>query len=242
MRAVLCLAALLCFSGAYAFAGTPGIGGEWFFYGNRDATVRIDEASGLLEDVTARTSYVLHEEEAGRHRAVRQRASRPGDARSLFRVHDDLLLFLGGGVKNPILVRKGALFRAPREKIRGRWHYARQLNEAFYYDAEFDLDAGKMVEISRSESGGLTRSAARPLERLLDAQAELALQADGAIYYFTRLGADFLILAPSYADSARNGHKILMERARTARSAQEAQTEKARQADVKSGVARNKVR
>jgi hypothetical protein len=86
------------------------------------------------------------------------------------------------------------------------------MNEAFYYDAEFDLDAGKMVEISRSESGDHIRGAARQLKVLLDAQAELALQADGSVYHFVRLGADFLVLEPSYAASARNGHKILMER------------------------------
>jgi hypothetical protein len=226
MRVVFCLAVLLCALSAHA--GTPGISGEWLYYGNQDGTVRIDEAVGVLEDGTARTSYVLLEEQGpGWRRAAKKGSSHPGDVRKILRVHEDVLLF--PGVKNPILVRKGARFTAPREKIRGRWHYARQMNEAFYYDAEFDLDAGKMVEIS-----GHTRNEARPLERLLDAQAELALRADGAVSHFTRLGADFLVLEPSYATSTRNGYKILMERAQA--PLKQAKTKKPRQADGQKAV------
>jgi hypothetical protein len=32
------------------------------------------------------------------------------------------------------------------------------------------------------------------------------------VYHFARLGADFLVLEPSYAASVQNGYKILMER------------------------------
>jgi len=210
--AVFCLLAPLCALSVSAPARTSGITGEWYYYGNQDATVRIDEASGILEDGTIDTSYVLLGEQGTDWRsATKKGSSHPGDVRKIFRVHQDVLLFLG--VKNPILVRKGTRFKAPREKIRGRWHYARQINEAFYYDAEFDLDAGKLVEISRTGHGGYTRSAPRTLEKLFDAQAELALRADGAVYHFVRLG-DFLVLEPSYASSTRDGHKILMERIR----------------------------
>jgi hypothetical protein len=211
MRVLFCLAALLCILGAHAFASdrTPGISGEWLYYGQQDGTVRIDEKAAILEDGT--TSYTLLEEQVpGGRRVAKKGGSHSGGVRGIFRVHENVLLF--PGVKNPILVRKGARFTAPRGKIRGRWHYARQMNEAFYYDAEFDLDAGKMVEISRSASGELMRSKARPFEVLLDAQAELALQADGAVYHFARLGADFLVLEPSYASSLQNGYKILMEK------------------------------
>ena len=211
MRAFFCLFALLCVLNAHALAGTPGISGEWVYYGNREGTVRISEASGILEDGTNGTSCVLREEKGtGLRCAARKGSSHPGDVRKILRVHEDVLLFLG--VKNPILVRKGGRFQAPREKIRGCWHYAAQLNEAFYYDAEFDLDARKMVEISRSEHGGHIRSEGRPLEPLLDAQAELALQAGGVVYHFARLGAEFLVLEGSYATSTRNGYKILLER------------------------------
>jgi hypothetical protein len=79
-----------------------------------------------------------------------------------------------------------------------------------------------MVEISRSESGGHTRSEGRSLEKLLDAQLELALRADGAVYHFTSLGADFLVLEPSYATSTRNGYKILMERVPAQRAVRQA--------------------
>ena len=226
MRA-LCLTVLLCALSAHAFAGTLGISGEWFFYGNRDGKVRIDETSGILEDGTTRTSYVLLEGEGANWRRVaRKGAAHSGDERKLLRVHNDVLLFLG--VRNSILVREGARFKAPREKIRGRWHYAEQTNEAFYYDAEFDLDAWQMVEISRSERGELTRSAVRPIEVLFDAQAELAVRSGGGVYHFARLGADFLVLEPSYATSTRDGYKILMERMRSPRASQ--------QADAKSGA------
>ena len=237
MRILFCLAALLCALGAHASAldlwaappkvppgragpspaaaasasdrKTPGFSGEWLYYGNRDATVRIDDAAGILEDGT--TSYILLEEQGPDwRRAVKRGDAHPAGVRGLFRVHENVLLF--AGVKNPILVRKGTRFPAPREKIRGRWHHARQMTEAFYYDAEFDLDAGKMVEVSRSESGDLIRSEARPLETLLDAQAELAVRSGETVYHLARLGADFLVLAPSYASSAQNGYKILMER------------------------------
>jgi len=202
-----------------------GISGEWHYYGNQADTVRIDEESGIMEDDTTRTSYVLLEEQgADWRRAVKKGGSYPGDTRKILRVHKDVLLFTG--VKNPILVRTGAHFRAPKEKIRGRWHYAAQMNEAYYYDAEFDLDAKKMVDISRSSSGGHTRSEGRPLEPLMDARHELALRADGAVYHFTRLGADFLVLEPMYAASARNGYKILMKKAQTPRSAKQAQQKK----------------
>jgi hypothetical protein len=233
IRAMLCLAALLCALNAHAFAGTPGISGEWTYYGSRDGAVRIDEESGTLEDSTNRTSYILLEEQgeqgAKRRRAARKGSSQSGETRDILRMHENVLLFLG--VKNPILVRAGARFKPPREKIRGRWQYAAQMNEAFYYDAEFDLDARKMVEISRSENGGQTRSEARPLETLLDAQAECALRSGGSVYHFTRLGADFLVLEPSYALSSRNGYKILMKKAQAA--AQGTKTEKARQAEKK---------
>ena len=205
------LTVLLCALSAHAFAGTPGISGEWIFYGNQAGKVRIDEASGILEDGTSRTQYLLFEEGGAEWRCVaRKDAAHSGDARKLLRVHTDLLLFLG--VKNPILVREGARFKAPRKKIRGRWHYAAQMNEAFYYDAEFDLDAWQMVEISPSKNGGHTRSAGRSLEVLLDAQTELALQSGGGLYHFARLGSDFLVLEPSYATSTRDGYKILMEK------------------------------
>ena len=208
---VFCLVVLLCALSAHAFAGTLGISGEWFFYGNRDGKVRIDEESGVLEDGTTRTSYVFLEEGGANWRRVaRKGTAHPGDERKLLRVHADVLLFLG--VRNSILVREGARFKAPREKIRGRWHYAAQMSEAFYYDAEFDLNAWMMVEISRSEHGGHTRSAGRPLEVLLDAQAELAVRSGGGVYHFTRLGADFLVLEPSYATPIRSGHRILMTR------------------------------
>ena len=211
MRVFFCLAALLCALGTHASASdrAPGFSGEWLYYGGQDVTVRIDEAAGILEDGT--TSYVLLAEQGPGWRRVAKRGdSHPGGVRRLFLMHENVLLF--AGVKNPILVRKGSRFTVPRAKIRGRWHHARQMNEAFYFDAEFDLDAGKMVEISRSESGELVRSEARPLETLLDAQAELALRSDGVVYHLARLGADFLVLAPSYASSAQNGYKILMER------------------------------
>ena len=211
MRAIFRLAVLLCALDAYAFAGTAGISGEWVFYGGEDGTVRIDEASGILEDVSSRTRHVLSGEQGNRRRAVKKGSSHPGNARDLIRVHDDLLLF--PGVKNPILVRRGARFPLPREKIRGRWHYAEQLNETFYYDAEFDLDARTVVDISRSEDGELVRSAGRPLEVLLDAQVECALRAGDCVYHFARLGANFLVLEPSCAKSSRNGYKILMEKA-----------------------------
>ena len=212
MRIVFCLFALLCVLSAHALAGTLGISGEWHFYGNQGALVRIDETSGILEDGTTNTSYILLLEKQGVNwlRATQKRASHPGEARKILRMHENVLLF--SGLKTPILVRKGARFTPPREKIRGRWHYAAQMNEAFYYDAEFDLDAKKMIEISRSENGNSIRSESRPLETLLDAQAELALRADGAVYHFTRLGADFLVLEPSYAASTRNGYKILLAR------------------------------
>ena len=223
MRAMLCRAVLLCVLNAQAAVAAPGISGEWLYYGEHGGgVVRIDESSGILEDGRAR--YLLLEEQGGRRRALRQGGGTPGDTRVLVRAHEDLLLFLG--VKNPILVRKGARFQAPREKIRGRWHYAAQTNEAFYYDAEFDLDARKMADISRSESGGLVRSADRPLEILLDAQIECALRSDGAVYHFMRLGADFLVLEPSYAASSRNGYKILLERARPPDAARRTQQKK----------------
>ena len=227
---VFCLCALLCALSAHVFAGTPGFSGEWIYYGDQDAELRIDEESGLLEDGTTRTRYVLLEEQgAGRCRAARKVGSRPGEVRKICRMHADVLLFLG--VKNPILVRKGARFKAPREKIRGRWRYAAQTNEAFYYNAEFDLDARKMVEILRSENGGYTRGEGRPLEMLLDAQAELALQAGDAVYHFARLGADFLVLEGKYAASTLNGYKILMEQVRAPRAEGEAKAEKTRQTD-----------
>jgi hypothetical protein len=204
-----CLVALLCALDGHAFAGA-GIGGEWVWYGEQDAAVRIDEAAGILEDGSSRTRYVLLEAQGDRRRAVRQRV-RPGDARDMVRVHEDLLLFLG--VKNPILVRRGTPFHPPREKIRGRWQYAAQLNETFYYNAEFDLDARTVADITRPESGELARNAGRPLEFLLDAQVECALRSGDAVYHFTRLGADFLVLEPSYARSSRNGYKILMVKA-----------------------------
>jgi hypothetical protein len=235
---MLCLAAMLCVLSAHAFAATPGIGGEWFYYGSRDGKLRIDENSGVLEDSASRTSYVLLEDK-GVHRrsAVRKGSTQPGEARGILRMHEDVLLFLG--VKNPILVRAGARFTPPREKIRGRWHYAAQINEAFYYDAEFDLDARKMVEISRSENGGHVRSEARPLEALLNAQSECALRSsDGSVYHFTRLGADFLVLEPSYAASSRNGYKILMARTQTPAAVQQTKTEKARQAGKTGGAAK----
>jgi hypothetical protein len=237
MRVVFCLFTLLCGLSAHALAGMPGIGGEWHFYGNQDATVFIDEASGILEDRTRGASYVLGEEQkTGRRKVAGKGGSHPGDGRAIIHAHKDVLLFLG--VKNPILLRKGAHFKTPREKIRGRWHYAVQTNEAFYYDAEFDLDAGKMVEISRPESGGHTRSADRPLEMLLDAQAELAVQSDGAIYHFARLGADFLVLEPSYATSSRDGYKILMARTQAPKTMPGANTNKPEQADKNSGTAK----
>jgi len=218
MRA-LCLTVLLCAMSAQAFAGTLGISGAWFFYGDRDGKVRIDETSGVLEDGTTRTSYVLLEAGGANWRRVaRKGVAYSGDERKLLRVHNDVLLFLGA--RNPILVRESARFKAPREKIRGRWHYAAQANEAFYYDAEFDLDAWQMVEISQSERGELTRSAVRSLEVLFDAQAELALRSDDGVYHFARLGADFLVLEPSYATSA-DGYKILMERMRSQRAPQQ---------------------
>ena len=224
---VLCLTVLLCALSAYAFAETPGFSGEWFFHGNRDGKVRIDDAPGILEDGTTRTSYVLLEERgADWRRVVRQGVSNPGSPRKVLRVHDNVLLFLG--VKNPILLREGVRFMPPREKIRGRWHYAAQLNEAFYYDAEFDLDAWEMVEIVRSESGEYTRSAGRPLEVLLDAQVELAVRSGVGVYHFVRLGADFLVLEPSYAKSSLNGHKILMTRAQVPDAARQATTKKKR--------------
>ena len=186
--------------------------------------VRIDEASGILEDGTTRTSYVLLEEQGvNRLRAAKNNASHPGDTRKILRMSENLLFF--SGARNSILVRKGAHFAAPKEKIRGRWHYAEQMNETFYYDAEFDLDAGKMTEISRQENGVLVRGEDRPLETLLDARTELALRAGDAVYHFKRLGADFLVLEPSYATSSRNGYKILMTRA------QPPQTAKTPQAD-----------
>jgi hypothetical protein len=216
MRAVFCLLALLCASDAYA--GTPGISGEWAYYGNQDGTVRIDEASGIVEEGTGASYDLLDAQGDGWRLAAKKGSSFPGDARKIRRMHEDVLLF--SGVKNPILVRKGVLFKAPREKIRGRWHYAAQMNEVFYYDAEFDLDARKMVEISRPEGGSPMRGEDRPLEMLLDAQAELALRgAGGAVYHFTRLGGQFLVLEATYA-STRHGHKILMER--VPRAAQQA--------------------
>jgi hypothetical protein len=227
-----CLTVLLCALSAHAFAGMLGISGEWVFYGNQDGKVRIDEASGILEDGTSRTSYVLLEEGGANWRRVaRKGASHAGELRKLLRIHNDVLLFLG--VKNPILVRKGARFKAPREKIRGRWHYAAQMNEAFYYDAEFNLDTWRMVEISPSKNGGHTRSAGRPLEVLLDAQTELALQSGGGLYHFARLGADFLVLEPSYATSTRDGYKLLMERMRSPGVPQQADTK-----DTKSRAAK----
>ena len=223
MRALFCLFALLCVLNEHALAGTPGISGEWVYYGNQEGTVRINETSGILEDGTNSANYVLREEKgAGLRYAAGKAGSYPGDVRAILRVHEDVLLFLG--VKNPILLRKGASFKAPREKIRGRWHYAAQTNDAYYYDAEFDLDARQMVEISRSERGELVRSAGRPLEVLLDAQAEIALQSGGGIYHFTRLGADFLVLEPSYAASARDGYKILMEKMRSQGAPEQAKT------------------
>ena len=235
-RIFFCLFALLCVLLAHAPAATPGISGEWHFYGNQSGTVRIREESGILEDETTGISYVLLAEEgAGRRRVARKDGSHPGDVRKIVLVHENVLLFLG--VKNPILVREGARFRAPREKIRGRWRYAAQMNETYYYDAEFDLDAGKMVEISRSESGGHIRSEGRPFERLFDAQAELALQADGVVYHFARLGSDFLVLEGSYATSTRNGYKILMERVQSPRPEKHA-AEMTRQPETKSGAAK----
>ena len=223
MRAVFCLFALWCALSAHASAGTPGISGEWFYYGTRDGTVRIDEESGILEDGTSSVSYVLLEEQGGHQRLAAKRGSPyPGDVRKILRVHENVLLF--PGVKNPILVRKGALFKAPPEKIRGRWHYVAQMNETFYYDVEFDLDAGKMVEISRSAHGDHVRNEARLLETLLDARHELALRTEDAVYHFTRLGSDFLVLEPSYSDAARNGYKILMERARSRRGTKQSTT------------------
>ena len=237
MRALFCLFALLCALRAHAPAATSGISGEWHFYGNLDGAVRISEESGILEDEISGTRYILlKEEEAGRRRVVRQGGAHPGDVRAILRMHEDLLLFLGA--KNPILVRKGARFRTPREKIRGRWHYAAQMNETYYYDAEFDLDAGHIVEISRSESGRIMRSEGRKFELLLDAQAELALQSGGVVYHFTRLGADFLMLEPSYATSSRNGYKILLERVQALRGAKPTKTETTRQADTKSKAAK----
>ena len=236
MRIVLCLFALLCVLNAHALAGTLGISGEWNFYGNQTDLVRIDEASGFLKDGTANASYVLLEEQGVNWRRVaKQGGSHPGEARKLLHMHEHVLLFQG--VKNPILIRKGARFTAPREKIRGRWHYAAQMNEAFYYNAEFDLDARKMVEISRSENGGYIRGEGRPLEMLLDAQAELALRADGTVYHFTRLGADFLVLQPSYATSTRNGYKILLARAQAPHAAKVAKAVAEPQADTQNGAA-----
>jgi hypothetical protein len=186
--------------------------------------VRIDEASGVLKDETTRTSYVLLETQGNRRRAVRQGSAHPGDARDLVQVHEDLLLLLG--VKNPILVRRGTRFHPPREKIRGRWHYAAQLNDAYYYDAEFDLDAREVVDVTRPESGELARSAGRPLEALLDARAECALRSGISVYHFTRLGADFLVLEPSYARSSRNGYKILMVKVQTPDAEQQTKPKK----------------
>ena len=227
IRASFCLFALLCILNAYALAGTSGISGEWVYYGNREGTVRISATSGILEDGTSGTSYVLREEGGSGVRYVAGQAGpHPGDARKLLRVHEDVLLFLG--VKNPILVRKGVRFQTPREKIRGRWHYAAQMNEVFYYDAEFDLDVRKMVEISRSEQGRHVRSEGRPLELLLDAQAELALQAGGVVYHFARLGTEFLVLEGSYATATRNGYKILLERVQASRGAKQAAEKKQR--------------
>ncbi|MCL1985889.1 MAG: hypothetical protein FWG59_05525 [Betaproteobacteria bacterium] len=227
IRAVAVFCLLLCALRGHALAGTLGIGGEWAYYGSREAVVRIDEESGSLEDGTS--SYSLFKEQGSNWcRVAKKGSAQPGDGRKLVRVQENVLLFLGA--KNPVLVRKGAHFRMPREKIRGRWHYVQQMNELFYYDAEFDLDAGKMVEISRSESGGYVRSEGRQLKVLLDAQAELALQTDGAVYHFMRLGTDFLILEPSYATSSRNGFKILMERVQ-APVKRPAKAETARQAD-----------
>ena len=218
MRVFFCLFALLCSLSANAFAGTSGMSGEWVYYGNLEGKVCIDEESGVLEDGTISTSYVLLEGQgANQRRATKKGSSHPGGVREVQRIHEDIVLFLG--VKNPILVREGARFTAPREKIRGRWHYAAQMNETFYYDVEFDLDAWEMVEITRSASGGETRSAGRPLEKLLDAQMELAVRSGGAVYHFTRLGADFLVLEPSYAKSILNGYKILMERTQATRQA-----------------------
>ena len=226
LRAIFCL--LLCVVSAHAVAGTLGISGGWFFYGNRDGKVHIDEESGILEDGTSGTSYVLLEEQGADWRRVARKGA-PGDVRKIRRVNENVLLFLG--VKNPILVREGARFTPPREKIRGRWHYATQMNEAFYYDAEFDLDTRKVVDISRSESGGHIRGEARPLEMLLDAQVELALRTDGTVYHFMRLGADFLVLEPSYGTSVRNGYKILMARTQALK---QTKTETTRQADTQS--------
>jgi hypothetical protein len=204
--------ALLCVLSAQAQAVTPGISGEWYFYGNQNDTVRISEEAGILEDGTTGISYVLLADEGfGRHRVVAGKGgSHSGDVRTILHVHENLLLFLG--IKNPILVRKGVRFKALREKIRGCWHYAAQMNNTYYYDAEFDLDSGKIVDISRSESGAYIRSEGRSFELILDAQAELALQAGGVVYHLTRLGADFLVLEGSYATSTRNGYKILLER------------------------------
>ncbi|MDR0239564.1 MAG: hypothetical protein LBI88_04960 [Deltaproteobacteria bacterium] len=238
MRLLVCLFALLCVLNLHARAATWGISGTWGYYGNRDGAVRINEESGILEDGTSGASYVLLEEkEAGRRRVARKGASHPGDVRTLLRVHEDLLLFLGA--RNPILVRAGTRFKTPREKIRGRWHYAAQMNEIYHYDAEFDLDARKMVEISRSEQGGHIRSEDRPLELLLDAQTELALQAGGVVYHFERLGADFLVLEGSYATSARNGYKILMERVQAQRTAKQA-AETAQRTDGRRRAAKTK--
>ena len=188
-----------------------GFSGEWLYYGNQEGTVRICEASGSLEDEANGTSYVLRKDEgADVYYATNRESPQTGELRKVLRVHDNVLLFLGD--RNPILLRKGIRFKAPREKIRGRWHYAVQLNEVFYYDAEFDLDARKMVEISSAMHEGHVRSEARSLELLLDAQAELALQGDDVVYHFARLGAEFLVLEGSYPASIRNGYKILMQR------------------------------
>jgi hypothetical protein len=237
MRVLLFLFALLGVPSAHAFAATPGLSGEWHYYGNRDGTVRIDEASGMLEDETTRTSYVLLEEQGANWRRVAKKGgSPPGDTRKILRVHENVLLFPGD--KHHILVRKVAPFAAPREKIRGRWHYAEQMNEAFYYDAEFDLDAGKMVEISRSENGGHTRSEGRLLETLLDARAELALRTNDAVYHFKRLGDDFLVLEPSYAASTRNGYKILLKKAQKPQATKIAKPAKTRPTDGENAVAK----
>jgi hypothetical protein len=238
MRLFLCLVALLCALNGLALAKTPGLSGEWFYFGSQNQLVRIDEASGMLEDGATRASYVLlGEQGTDKHRAVAKGGAHP-EERQLIRLQDNLLLFLGN--KNPILLRKGARFAAPREKIRGRWRYAAQMNAAYYYDAEFDLDAKKMVEISRSADGSLLSGQERPLETLLDGQNELALRAKGTVYHFTRLGADFLVLEPSYASSLQNGYKILMVKSQAPRAKKQPEAHKLATAPNAKGKNRQK--